>query len=235
MATRADFIQALRYEVGTVEQPANSNCQPYSHELGRPCESWCADFLAAIAKRVGLDVPSHAAYTPSLAGAFKAANQWHVDGPEPGDYVFYDFPDAIDRIQHVGVVVGVEPMLIHTVEGNTSSDQHGSQFNGGGVYERTRHRDHTIVGYGRPLFDHAVPPLPKPPHTEDNNDMTIWTLNFDKTIYVQVGSTLRPLTPLQDAELRQVTPALPVFAVSGKNAFALLTGGLTVLASLPDA
>lgn len=152
MTTRADWIHALRYEVGTVERPANSNCQPYSHELGRPCESWCADFLAAIATRVKLDVPSHAAYTPTVAGAFKTAGQWHVDDPEPGDYVFYDFPDALDRIQHVGVVVGVEPMLIHTVEGNTSPDDHGSQYNGGGVYERTRHRNASIVGYGRPIF-----------------------------------------------------------------------------------
>lgn len=79
----------------------------------------------------------------------------------------------------------------------------------------------------------GAPPLPTPP-MKDDDAMTIWTLNYDKTVYVEVGDTLRPLTPLQDGELRQIVPALPVRAISGKNAFALLSEGLRLLDALPD-
>lgn len=199
MTTLADFIHALRAEVGTIENPPGSNCNPYSHELGRPCESWCATFLAAIARRVRLTVPSYAAYTPALVGAFKAADQWHTE-PAPGDYVFFDFPDNINRVQHVGVVIGVEPFAIHTVEGNTSSGEHGSQYNGGGVYERARPRNASIVGYGRPVYDHA--PTPGPPRPLEDSDMPmIFSTHpdHDHGQVVETGSALFKIPTGEDA------------------------------------
>lgn len=201
MATVEEWIHALRYEVGTVEDPPNSNCQPYSHELGRPCESWCADFLAAIAIQVNLDVPSHSAYTPTLASAFKSIGRWS-DHPEVGAYVFYDFPDRVYRVQHVEVVIAVFPDVIHTVGGNTSPDHHGSQDNGGGVYERIRPRDHSIVGYGLPKF--SVAPAPAPPTTEEDDVPFIANpvTDNDPGLYFVVGNTYVPIaTPDEKQQL----------------------------------
>jgi hypothetical protein len=152
MATREQFLAKLSSYVGTVEDPPESNCQPFSKALGRPCEQWCADFLGAGAKEVGLTLPSDSAYTPTMADAFRRAGRLFHD-PVPGDLAFVDFPgDNTHGIQHVLAVKTVAATTIGTIEGNTSSGNVGSQDAGGGVFERTRPKL-WIVGYGRPAFD----------------------------------------------------------------------------------
>jgi hypothetical protein len=86
-----------------------------------------------------------------MATMFKRAHDWYGN-PQPGDLVFFDFPDNVHRVQHVGIVAEVrQDGTLTTIEGNTSSGDHGSQFNGGGVYRRHRDRRY-VVGYGRPHF-----------------------------------------------------------------------------------
>lgn len=159
-----DFINALRYEVGTVESPAGSNCNPYSHALNRPCERWCADFQVYMATTHGVIIPSTAAYTPTLAQAFRNINQWY-DTPIQGDWAFYAFNGG--RIDHVECVTSPTPTYhdFSAIGGNTSSDHAGDQTNGGGVFERHR-VNAPVVGFGRPTYD-----IPAPSIEESETDM----------------------------------------------------------------
>lgn len=152
MATAQGLLAAARSELGTTESPARSNRTAFAAEAGHAnAAPWCATFIVAIARRVGLALPSESAYTPAMANGFRAAGAWHPE-PRPGDLAFFDFPgDAKRRIQHVGIVESATPTTVTCIEGNTSPGAAGSQDNGGGVYRRTRPRTH-VVGYGRPHF-----------------------------------------------------------------------------------
>jgi hypothetical protein len=67
-----------------------------------------------------------------------------------GDLAFMDFPhDGLDRISHVGIVVGFDGKNVLVIEGNTSRG--GDQRNGGMVLLKLRTPD-VIVGYGRPKY-----------------------------------------------------------------------------------
>lgn len=209
MTTAKEFIAAAVAEVGTKESPVGSNCNPYSHELGRPCEFWCADFVVCMARRVGLHLPSESAYTPSLAQAFKDHHQWYPD-PQPGDLAFWDFPDAEHRIQHVSIVVSPHGVAsIIDVSGNTSSGATGSQHNGDGVYRRTRGRTY-CVGFGRPQFTDA-PPAPAPSGWDDmifawrdKRDNAVWLTEQGKRRHIQTAE----LHAYQAAGVIDTVPAL---------------------------
>jgi hypothetical protein len=154
MATVDEFLTCLRRHIGETESPAESNLTPFAARAGHANgEPWCATFVVACAREVGIKLPSESAYTPTMADGFKHAGQWTPSDPRPGDLAFIDFPgDHKVRIQHVAVVVAVEGNQIRTIEGNTSSGQGGSQDNGGGVFQRTRPRN-IVVGYGHPAFE----------------------------------------------------------------------------------
>lgn len=155
MPTPEQFIGQARRSLAITEAPPGSNRNPFSSQLGRPPEPWCADFIVATARQVGLKLPSESAYTPTMADAFKRAGLF-TQTPQPGDIGFVDFPnDNKTRVQHVAIVTDVVGSTIVTVEGNTSSGVRGSQDNGGGVWERMRPRG-IFVGFGRPPFDADV-------------------------------------------------------------------------------
>lgn len=159
MATADAFLREAASEIGYREDPSGSNRTKFAKEAGHPNGApWCASFVVAIARRVGVNLPSESAYTPTMAAGFKKENRWHAKDPKPGDLVFFDFPDSQHRIQHVGIVAEVRADgSLTTVEGNTASGDHGSQHNGGGVYRRHRTTRY-VVGYGRPRFE-PTPPL----------------------------------------------------------------------------
>ena len=158
MASADDFLRSLRSHVGETERPPGSNEQPFAARAGHANgQKWCATYIVACARDVGLKLPSESAYTPTMADGFRLAGRWFQD-PQPGDLGFVDFKDHVNRIQHVLVVTGQTGSTILSVEGNTSSGSQGSQDNGGGVYERRRPRS-IIVGFGRPAFDGASPAL----------------------------------------------------------------------------
>jgi hypothetical protein len=89
-----------------------------------------------------------------------------VATPEVGDIAYFDFPsDGVDRISHVGIVVGVNTDgTVDVVEGNTSGDKKGDQRNGGEcclknrAYKKKngsklrRSQIVGVVGFGRPAF-----------------------------------------------------------------------------------
>lgn len=162
MATVAQWLGTLTKYKGLTESPPGSNRQPFAPRVGHlNGYAWCASYVAACAREAGVRLPSESAWTPSMADGFRRTGRWYPTGPRPGDVVFFDFPnDNQRRIQHVGVVVGVEPDgRVRTIEGNTSPDERGSQADGGGVFTRLRSPS-LIVGYGRPdLEDRPAPPL----------------------------------------------------------------------------
>lgn len=160
MPTAERFVKHLLEFDGITEDPPGSNRNKFAAIAGHANgQLWCATFLVAGAREVGLKFPNDSAYTPTLADGFRKAGRWSADGPVRGDLAFIDFPnDAKNRIQHVAVVVEVDGDSIRTIEGNTSSSNSGLQDNGGGVFRKRRPRK-IVVGYGRPAFDPEPPTM----------------------------------------------------------------------------
>lgn len=163
MATAQQLVDVARHEAGYLERRTNRT--KFAAEAGHPNGyAWCHTFVVALLRRLGVSVPAMVlltAFTPTAANAFKAAGRWvKPEDIEPGDIVFFDFPDAKDRVQHVGIAtesvrrrwLRLGKRYVTCVEGNTSAGRAGSQDNGGGVFERTRPLSHA-VGAGRPVFD----------------------------------------------------------------------------------
>lgn len=156
MATIDAFLSAARAELGYTESPAGSNCNKFSHALGRPCERWCADFLVSTADRVGLILPSRSASTQVMLAAFRSAGRAHTS-PAAGDFAFWQF-DSDAAPDHVSVVEQVNPDgTVATIDGNSSAS--GSQSNGGQVCRRTR-PVRLVIAFGRPDYSAPAPPAP---------------------------------------------------------------------------
>lgn len=172
MATAEQTLEIARAQIGTTENPPNSNCQKYSHDLSRPCEPWCADSVVWILRQAGVHIPSESAYTPYMYNGFVKAGTAVKDlahGLKPGDVIFFDFkaPFTTTGIQHVGFFVSyAENGYINTLEGNTSSGDGGSQDNGGGYYARKRSLQF-IVGAGRPPYEANPAPVSEELHNAD--------------------------------------------------------------------
>lgn len=148
-ASATKVLNIARSQLGYAEGRNNDN--KFGRWYGMNHVSWCDQFVSWVAATAGAsDIIGRAAYTPSHAAWFKARGRWgHT--PRRGAIVFFDFPDSVRRIQHVGIVESVRGNRVVTIEGNTSSGSGGSQSNGGGVYRRVRARS-TIVGYGYPDY-----------------------------------------------------------------------------------
>ena len=90
------------------------------------------------------------AYTPTSAGYYKNAKQWHTK-PQKGDQIF--FKDSKGSICHTGLVYDVDANYVYTVEGNTSSAS-GVVANGGAVEKKKYSITYSLIaGYGRPKYE----------------------------------------------------------------------------------
>jgi CHAP domain-containing protein len=148
MATAQDVLRIAAGEIGTTEQPVNR--QKYSTAVGRPAESWCADFAEWVLRQVGIVPPVNTwGNASTLVRCWGPIQQM----PQPGDLVGYHFAGEAAGIDHVGIVESVDTIhgTITSIEGNTSSGVAGSQSNGGGVYRRVRPFSQ-VVGFGRPPY-----------------------------------------------------------------------------------
>jgi hypothetical protein len=131
-------------QIGTKESPAHSNQAPYTHWYGMT-GPWCAMFVTWCYEQAG-NSPSFRrgetyAYVPYIVSDsrnYRNGLAVTVD-PLPGDPVSFDWDGGAH--DHVGLF---ERWLdrgrgkFSTVEGNTSSDAHGDQSNGGEVCRKTR-------------------------------------------------------------------------------------------------
>ncbi len=176
MPTADDVLLIARHYKGTTESPPGSNLQPFAALAGHPNGyAWCASFVVACFRQAGMKLPSESAWTPAMAQAFQQAGAWHAGagGAQPGDVLFWDFPDATQGIEHVSICTGgVGPAgSVPDIGGNTSDHEGGSPDNGGGVFENARDSG-WVVGYGRPAYVSVAtggpmsPPQPAAPAPE---------------------------------------------------------------------
>lgn len=135
MAKASQLLAWFRSQIGYKEGKGNAN--KYSTMMGRPAESWCADFIDAGFKSCGaLNLITS---TPSCTAKYRGMRSLEVSkySMKAGDLVFFDWDHSGD-CDHIGIVESVGSSRITTIEGNTSSGNSGSQSNGDGVYRRYR-------------------------------------------------------------------------------------------------
>lgn len=180
--TAAALLAIALKEVGYTERPAGSNRTKYGKWFGMDGAAWCAMYAVWCMNQAGVDLRPHIRneqYTPSLYTELKRIG-WKEVSPEailPGDIILFDFPDNVHRIQHVGFATEAPRLFrrlqrvlrsksyVRTVEGNTSSSDHGSQSNGGGVFRRDRKLSYIKRVIRPPYADHAPAKKPAPGRT----------------------------------------------------------------------
>lgn len=160
MSQSLDLLNIIRAQVGTKENPPNSNKVKYNNNNG---QYWCGYFVDWCAKQVKLNMPS-CVYTPAGVAGFQGKGLWANPAkakPQPLWVAFMDFPGG-DRVDHVGWVIKDNgDGTVTTIEGNTTPDgKTGSQANGGEVCikirayrtDNKRKLPVTIMGFGKPKF-----------------------------------------------------------------------------------
>ena len=150
IGTAAAVVEVALKEVGYVEEPENiTKFGKFTKADGLP---WCGSFVNFCFHEAGVKLPSMVS-TAAGAHKLKEVSRWVETEPKVGDLAFMDFPhDGVDRISHIGIVVGVKSKTVITIEGNTSGS--GDQRNGGMVMikERAFGSGKEVVGFGRPKF-----------------------------------------------------------------------------------
>lgn len=144
-------INIAKKYVGVCEDPPNSNKVVFNAKFyGREGSNypWCCAFIWCIFNEAGIDI-KRTASCMMLGDWFKQTGKYHKDNPQVGDIVFFKFSGSSRWTNHVGLVIGVNVNTLTTIEGNTSSDNKGSQNNGGMVAIRTRKINSSVVGFGR--------------------------------------------------------------------------------------
>jgi hypothetical protein len=150
IGTNARLIEVAAAEVGTIEEGDNlTKYGKFTKADGLP---WCGSFVNWCAAQAGVKIHSVVS-TAVGAHKFKETNRWSKI-PQLGYLAFFDFPsDNLDRISHIGIVVGlIDDKTCLTIEGNTSGT--GDQRNGGMVMVKVRSfaKGKEIVGFGIPKF-----------------------------------------------------------------------------------
>jgi hypothetical protein len=181
MGQRMDFIAVAKGELGVIEGPKENETK-YGAFTKANFLPWCGSFVNWCANEVGLKIPNCVS-TKVGAEAFMKKSQWEKAEeaiPLPGDVVFFDFPnDGVDRISHIGIVVGlIDDKQCVTIEGNTSGT--GDQRNGGMVMVKVRNIGKEIVGFGIPKFvpykgEHPTVEMPKSGEKPTKEKTKKWT------------------------------------------------------------
>jgi hypothetical protein len=147
--TNARLMEVAAAELGTIEEGDNlTKYGKFTKADGLP---WCGSFVNWCCHTAGVKI--HSVVSTAIgAHKFKEINRWSFI-PQLGYIAFMDFPhDGVDRISHVGIVVGlIDDKRCLTIEGNTSGTG-GDQRNGGMVMLKVRNIGKEIVGFGIPKF-----------------------------------------------------------------------------------
>jgi hypothetical protein len=151
----AAIAYARKYRNMT-ESPPGSNRGAKIDQWQRMCgiiaQPWCGCFVNACLVAAGFPTQEWLRYCPSIEAKARSGDarwSWHsIQDARPGDLVLYGRTTA----EHVELYAGAGV----TYGGNTSSDNGGSQANGGGVFERRRN----FGAPGFPARGVARPPYP---------------------------------------------------------------------------
>lgn len=155
--TAAEKILAVAAaEIGTKENPANSNrvkynTEYYGNDIASSKRAWCCAFVWWVFKHAGHSELFYGgkkcAGCTTLMNYYKEQGQL-VEGPyRPGDLVFFQF-DKDAASDHIGIIEKDNGDTISTIEGNTSPN---SDANGGAVMRRTRKKS-LIMAVARPKY-----------------------------------------------------------------------------------
>ena len=146
--TNARLIEVAIAEIGTIEE--GNNLTKYGKFMKADGLPWCGSFVNWCSAMAAVKIPNMVS-TAAGAHKLKEINRWSTM-PQLGYLAFMDFPhDGIDRISHIGIVVGlIDSKTCLTIEGNTSGT--GNQRNGGMVMVKVRNVGKEIVGFGIPKF-----------------------------------------------------------------------------------
>ena len=168
--TAENVLSIARRELGTREEPANSNRVKYNtwyygREVSEKAFPWCMAFVQWVFANAGVSLPMRTASCGLLMEAAKKSGQWVTKDYRPGDVVIYDFPGGA-ATDHTGIIEKVTLTGVVAIEGNTS--EAGSQSNGGMVCRKTMPYSQ-IVGVVRPNYqkeDKRMDNTPSPAHKE---------------------------------------------------------------------
>ena len=159
-----DPLKIAAGELGTTEYPAGSNNVKYNTWFyGREVRDtpttkypWCMAFVQWCFAQAGLRLPHVTASCSNLLSWYrKYQPERVVTNPKPRDIIIFNFG-------HTGIVESAAASTITAIEGNTSSDDAGSQSNGGGVFRRKRSKS-LVTAYIRPFNSYTF---------EEDEDMT---------------------------------------------------------------
>lgn len=139
---KSQVVPVAQLFVGWVRETTGQNDGPWVEAIQRTTgnkkgDPWCAsfvNFVLDIAYRDLNPLPATASCDELLAAA--RAKGWVTEAPEPGD-VFLVMKTPTDAI-HTGIITGVTPVSISTIEGNTNRE--GAR-EGNGVWARSRPRN----------------------------------------------------------------------------------------------
>lgn len=159
MPTNQDLLRVAAGQVGYVESGGrgghSGNITKFGQAYGLNGYAWCSMFVWWVCYTLGINVKQKVSgdyASAELAMEGYAKHGWKVAGsdhnPIPGEVVFFHFNGEHAGANHTGFIVDHDAKGCHTIEGNTSSGDGGSQVNGGGVYRRYRPWS-VIIGYGK--------------------------------------------------------------------------------------
>lgn len=155
--TAQKILTLAAAELGTTESPAGSNKQKYGKAYGWDGVAWCVMFVWYVFRQSGMSGlfcgGGKTASCGELMNYAKANGLWVTGSYRPGDLVIMDFPGNSTVTDHVGIVESVSGNVLNTIEGNTSPDSSGSQYNGGTVCRKKRDTAKVkVLGAYRPRY-----------------------------------------------------------------------------------
>lgn len=133
------IIEIATAEIGTKENPPNSNHTKYGEWFGLDEVAWCGIFVSWCYHHAGFPL-GKIGFSKGFAGCQTAVAHFRKTGeitttPQPGDIVFFDW-NGDKRFDHTGIFVKqINSKYFETIEGNTSFT---NQSNGGEVMKRQR-------------------------------------------------------------------------------------------------
>lgn len=157
MTTVQTILRVAAAEIGTKENPANSNrvkynTEYYGNDIASSKRAWCCAFIWWVFKHAGYSSLFYdgkkCAGCTTLMNHYKEKGQL-VNGTtyRPGDLALFQF-DKDSAADHIGIIEKDNGDTVTTIEGNTST---ASDDNGGAVMRRTRKKS-LLMAVARPAY-----------------------------------------------------------------------------------
>lgn len=221
-------LEIAKAEIGVKESPANSNKVKYNtwyygKEVQGSAYPWCMVFVQWVYKQAGVSLPTKTASCGALMNAAKSNKMWVTSGFQPGDLVIYNFHGANVQTDHCGIIESVQDSYVTAIEGNTSSDEAGSQSNGGMVCRKKRNKS-LVIGACRPLFTVEKVEKTEPKQVKSSDDMDIAKLTDEQIL--QLANRIQEVLEKRTASgvlLKELEEAKELGITDGSAPYAFCT------------